>query len=541
MSYDIGLFVMSLIIIIIAYIYLIKLPKFDAFILLLACGILGFYYQQTSFKTKETFQNTGTVTTTASSTASTTNALVQLEEDLSPIKKNATIYLTSFNSKSFDGKGRIWRNVADPILIKNFCAQPSSSATTTSINFEFDSEPVYTRSTGINMNTQGIIGPLSCSLGIQFHTTYSIVIAFKPKDLTLATSSVIEIFKLFANSPNNNGISLTIPQKSIKSIANGAYTTTGLVLSVADKNYVCTQASSIDIPIEQDLLCIYFIVKDTDNVRIIYMNEKTKNQTILLSIKNPELFGNKNINFSNKEAIINSTKNWNVDLLTFGIFNAAFSTEQIGDLYNHTLQIYKKNKDEQYAKMAQTYNSLLQDVKQLQACPYDESTCNACLDVKDWKNTVGVLTTATTTCKKSINDYCSKNTTDSKCGGCWDSKNVAFNSDACKLTRTLLGNPDNIQGTLFSSLTPKEVEDLKAKLSLISPNDCPKPPPSTAMHAPSDGKIRDFYPEGKKADVVGVSMSGTGGEVDEDELAKITGGEKTKGGFWNRLVAAFGG
>jgi len=446
MSPQIGFLIAVMIVMVIFHVYYsTTLTNVDTFILALACGILVFYYWD-SVKIEQF--------------SSADDAMIKLEEDISAFK-NAVVYLSAFNKKSYTS-GKTWTSIASPINTKVGCG---GSGTFT---FTFDAEPAYDRKSGFILNTQTITCPYSCALGIEYHSTYTIAISFKVRDLSVAGNKAIEILKLFGNSPTNNGLALTIPAESITN------TTTGLVLEVAEKSFICTQDSSVDIPIEKDLLVFYFIVKDTEGIKVVSMNEKTNTQTTLFSITDPFL-ANTKVNFSNKEMLINSTKNWNVNIVQFAIFNTAFTSVQVADLYTHMLNIYKKNKDEQYLSIANNYNALLANVAASESCPYDTATCSKCADFKDWKAPLSVVTKTSSECKKAINTYCSTNPLDNKCGGCWDTKSVAYNNDTCKMTRTFFSSPDDVHGKVIEGLSASDIEIVKSKYSLIASSDCPKP------------------------------------------------------------------
>jgi hypothetical protein len=527
--------------IIVTYLYYSKADRFTLFVLTSAYTILLIYYisLQQQYVSVEKFTDASTATAGSSSTtgsSATAVTKINLEDNIassSAVAANTVAYLSAFNKNSYGGSGRTWTNLAKADAIKGGCSTPTSA-----VNWTFDTDPSYTRQAGFVMNTQSITGPLSCALGISCHTPYSVAIAFKPRDVTVAGTSAVEIFKLFANATNNTGLSLVIPANSIKTTSTAAYTTTGLVVKIADKEYVCTFSGSPDIPVDKDLLSMLFITKDTETLTVIYMNEKSATQTTLLSVRDPAILGDASINFSNKELAINATKNWNVNLLSLGIYKAALSSQEIGEFYSKFSSFYKRNRDDEYVALATSYNRLADTTEGLKACPYDAETCGACTDVADWRNTIGLLISAPPACKKAINNYCANanNLDDAKCGGCWNTKNALYNSDACKTTRSLLAKPEDVTGDIIAGLTPAQLEALKSKMGMgVAVAAAAGAGTGTAVAgaalAASENRvrIRDFYPKG--------TQMSTGGEVDEKDLPGVDQQAGGLRGFFKRLFA----
>lgn len=418
------------------------------------------------------------------------------EEDITEIKNRLVVYLTVFNKSSFNNMGRTWNNIAG---IKPDGTCPTSDNTL----FAFELAPVFTRKTGLYLGNNRIIGPYSNSLGIQFYNTYTIVLACKHGNLLVDNKNTeIELLKLYANSPNNNGLSLFIQKGSLKNDNN---TQTGtLMFQYANHEPLMCKVDKHHtfINFDKDVLTYYFIIKDTDNVRILMMNEQSNiiYQILKFNISNTD------VTFSNKEMMINRLSNWNGNLFAVAVFDRAISDENVSLIYTHVLNEYIKNIDSNFSTMISQYNDVLAYIQSLLQCPYDPTVCNACSSVKKWTDITQIMN-APVQCRKSINDFCANNTAHPLCK-CWDTSSSLFNSDTCRMYRAMFSGE---KSSCLDSLTAEDIAFLKEKYGLIYPNECP-----TAIKAPylikntyqkydwsklkvnlegnSDSKIRPLYP-----------------------------------------------
>lgn len=377
---------------------------------------------------------------------------IDLEENIEKINKNLTIYLTTFNKQSFNNMGRSWFNI---------------SPRKTDINsiFSFESAPLFSRTTGLYLGNNRIVGPLSSELGIQYNNTYTIVLCCKHGNLVVdEKTGDIEIFKLYANSPNNNGLTLFIKKGSVRNENN---TLTGsLLFQYANFDpVICKIDNNHDlINFDKDVLTFYFIVRDIDNIRILTMNEKSNkiHQILRMPVKNMD------VNFSNKEIIINRLSNWNGNILSFALYNSALTDEHVSNFYVHFTEEYLKNIDPNFTRMLGQYNDTINLLHTMSKCPFDESTCKQCEVVQNWTD-ISAVANAPLSCKSSINTYCSTNPSHNLCK-CWDTSSPMFKTDNCKLYRNLFN--DQKQNAV-EMITTDDISSIKTKFGLIHPNQCP--------------------------------------------------------------------
>jgi len=376
-----------------------------------------------------------------------------LNEDVTDISDRLKTYLTIFNSSSINGTTRVWKNIA-----------PSTSVQQ---SFTFFTDAVYDKKNGVYLGQNSVTGPFSSDLKIQFTNTYTIVIACKHGNLMVNnTNSEMELLKLYANSPNNNGVSLFIQAGSILN-SNNSQVGNLLMQYGNDEPRPCL-ASTTDklINLDKDILTFYFIIKDTDNVRVLAMREGSNQATISTILK--FTVSNTTTTFSNKEMVINRLKNWNGNLFNFAIYDTALSDDNVSKLYTHVMNNYYLYKDQAYSSMMQKYNDILAAIQNMTKCPFDGSTCKTCPSVKNWADVNQLLNTPNT-CKKSIHQFCSANPTHPACK-CWDTNDSMYASDACRLYRNIFTND---KSATLDSMTDDNIGYIKNKYGLIYPTECP--------------------------------------------------------------------
>jgi len=373
------------------------------------------------------------------------------DENIDEININLVCYLSIFNPNSINlnnNKNIIWNNI-----IKNN-------------SFNLDKPLIQTdKHRGINLGgSNKLTGPLSNNLGIKFNMPYSICIVCKHHKLINENNNDIELFKLYANSANNNAITFYIKNGSIVSTNNVQnaqllfqYTNSAPLLCLINQNDTL-------INFDKDILTFYFIIRGTDNIKIITMSE---NSNIAHVILQANIANNSDITFSNKELYINRNLNWNASLLSFAIYNSAISDDFINKFYNHIMTEYYKSIDPSFNYLLNKYNIIAQEMNAISSCPYDATTCNSCNDITNW-NDINQVIHSNSKCKQKINDYCTTNTTNPLCK-CWDTKSTFYNTDTCKIFRSIFNN--NLP--FMDNITPDILNKIKLDYNLINRDDCP--------------------------------------------------------------------
>jgi hypothetical protein len=354
---------------------------------------------------------------------------IEDEEDYEPISKNLLMYYTTYNSKSHTYGTKIWRNVIDTTSTTSGQLQCNTS-------MQFDLLPSFSKVSGFTLGPNKLTGPFSNTLGINYRSQYSLMLVFKHGNLKndATASNKIELVKLWANSPNNNGISLYIEPGSLNVTNNTQFGK--LMLQYGDYSPVHCKISKDDelLPIESNVLCFVFVVKDDDKIRLSYMTEKNNSIYTLAEFN----VANTDITFSNKEIFINRFNNWNANIINFGIYKTALTDVNISNIYQHIKSLYLKTTDPNYKPIVDTYNDTIVKLNKYVQCPFDQKTCDACKDVIEW-NDINQVMNASLTCRKTISEFCKKNTGHPFCK-CWNTKSSEYKSNNCNVLRSMFEN-----------------------------------------------------------------------------------------------------
>ena len=399
----------------------------------------------------------------ATNTASINNIITNLqkiekEENIDDISDKLVMYFTAFNKTSYTPKTQIWRNLVDTTTSTKGELKCESS-------MKFDSIPTYARSTGFALGANRLVGPFSNTLNINFKNPYTIVMAFRQGNLAnITTSTKIELLKLFANSPNNNGLSLYIDPSSLQTIDNTQFCK--LLFQYADKDPVKCIINKTDerISIDPNTLCFLFIVKTIDSVKIIYMTEKNDTQNVLAVFP----VANDGVTFSNKEIFINRFKNWNSNIYNLCIYNATLSEAGVSNLFTHIKALNTRHNDIAIPAVIDNYNATITSLKNLLKCPFSQDVCDSCDGITQW-NDITQLVNASLKCRQAISNYCKTNPTNSLCQ-CWDTKSTIYNSNGCKLLRNVFES-DTTKCFSGKELTAIEEKSKCAVADVVPPVD----------------------------------------------------------------------
>lgn len=368
------------------------------------------------------------------------------EEDISKIIDGMVMYFTSFNKISYTPETKVWRNLVDTTKTTDGKLECSSAMT-------FDLLPSFGRPQGFALGSNKLTGPLSNTLKINYRNPYTMMLVFKHGNLKndATASNKIELLKLWANSPNNNGASLYIEPGSLQLINNTQFGK--LMFQYADYAPVHCRINKVDelISIENNMLCFIFIVKYDDKVRIVYMTEKNNALHVLSEFN----IANSDITFSNKELIINRFKNWPAHIYNFAIFKKPLTDANISTIYSHIKALYSRYNDPSLPNMVDKYNSTITALQKMLQCPFDKKTCETCKDVTQWSD-ITQLISAPLACRKAISKQCKSNPQIPLCQ-CWDKKSSVYGTSACKLLQTIFETND---ATCYTS---GELEKLKKK------------------------------------------------------------------------------
>jgi hypothetical protein len=394
-------------------------------------------------------------------------------ESLTQIQNGLTVYYSTFSKMSFPKSSRTWYNISP------FFSTPDNSCPDVRIedtHAMFTQIPNYSRETGFTIGSTAIQGPQSHQLGITGNGSFSVFFALKFSVLNQDAKVPYELVKLYANTPNNNGLSISIPSRNVAHVGNSY----GINLEVTLGTQVFTAS---DPTTNQALLMLntsftYLFILVKDNLQLsLYMypnidnlstNPQARFTLINKAAVNPS---QDDILLSNRAMMFNRNQNVFGNLYSLGFYNKPLDDSHISMLFLHLqTEIHKSNqllKD--LASQIQLLQTQIDDAK---ACKYNAAVCEACKDVKDWTNISSIILGGSDECLGQIDSYCTANPKSELCT-CWDSSNSLSKTTQCQnyvniFRKNKVFSPDNVDKDTLDIIKSKnglcscsELETLK--------------------------------------------------------------------------------
>lgn len=342
-------------------------------------------------------------------------------ETLSLFARNLTVYYSAFSTNSFPNSSRRWYNIAP------FFTSPQSTCpdvTMEDTNMFFLEVPSFSKDNGFSLGNNKILGPKSYEMGFSANDSFTMFFTLRFNEFPVTEKSK-EIFRFFANTRTNNGISMFFD--SVSSVVN-EMANVSLMFSFGEETW-STSLETIN------MAYIYFFViqKNGHTISVnVYPNigDLSSSSSFVTNIFNVKLDLNTDVLLSNKEMVINGNQTLQANIFNFGIFNRAVMEHTISDLYTNIQKEIQKG-NELLQDMNSTIAELQNQIQQSKQCPYDVNTCASCPGITDWTNMSSVILGATPECLNAINTFCNKNPTNSLCS-CWNPQNLLSKTDQCK-------------------------------------------------------------------------------------------------------------
>lgn len=378
-------------------------------------------------------------------------SMLKNEEDISNIQENLLLYYTVFNSKSYTRGSSEWKSIVNSKQYGKELRVPGVSS--------------FERAKGLPLSTYPITGPMSSRLNISYNSPYTMAFVFRHGNLqgasaTTATTASptsnnkISMLKLYANSPNNNGIELYIERDTLKTVNNVQFGK--MMFQFANFEPIACKLSPTDdfISIADNTLCFVYIVRSDSNIRVMYSTATDPSIREVAKFNVP----NNDITFSNKELVINQSQNWNASVYNLAVYSGAQDEAMMSTFGTHIKSLYTKVSDPNYGAMMKQYNRTMNKLSSMQRCTMSRSVCKKCRGIKEWNNITQIMN-GSKECTSAISNYCAKNPSHRMCE-CWDESSAVYSSRGCGTLRSTLSNDPS---TCLASLTPKEVKKLVAK------------------------------------------------------------------------------
>lgn len=395
-----------------------------------------------------------------------------------------TLYYSVFSTTSLpQAQARTWKNISPYFKIAE--NQNTCKLTPDELHLQFGDVPYSNRFIGLELVSNNIIGPESYQMGVQGNGTFTIFSVLKFNGFPPSNTKPYELFKLYGNTVNNNAVSLVIQPQPFAAQQQQPPAPPPIVN--AEENFITTvpvpvQANTYNVQIDvsfgtQTMQATHnglmnipitlsntymFVLTKTNTKVVLTMHDMTKKGNEHLKLVEAEL-SDPVVLLSNKAMSINSDRNLNANIYAFGVYNMNLLDESF--LHNHIYQELYKLSDE-FLSQAKTISAFQQQLDDTKACPYDKEICEKCKEVTDWTDFHQVLA-ASADCKKAIDEYCAKNTTDPKCK-CWDPNT---SSGECKSYVNIFRSKTCLQ---VENLDVETLEQIKKKYNLCACNDIDK-------------------------------------------------------------------
>jgi len=409
------------------------------------------------------------------------------DEVLTSFASGLTLYYSAFSVSSYPQASRRWRNISPYESSSTSCPEVDA-------HIYFSDVPTFNRNDGFSLSRNKLIGPQSHRLGITANESFTIafalsfdastassvsasasasasasVSAFTSSNSTpppIPMSSAVEIIKLYANTIGNNGISLSM-DTSTKMFFFGfgdkmnPLNLTGIPAIVPGNVYlfvIIKSGSGIT-------------VKVYPNVTDLSSNFQVNTVAAQLAIDNTT-----DVLLSNKEMRINGTSNAPAHIFNVAFWNKAVQDSTMADFYANLQAELQKN-NETLKKLASQIATMKDQLNAGKRCPYDEATCAACQDVKDWSDISDVIMNAGPDCRAKIDSYCQANPSNAKCS-CWNTSSLLYTTPQCSSYRSMFngsggGGGDGGKGCNnidVAALDDDVLERIKGEFNLCS---CP--------------------------------------------------------------------
>ena len=377
-------------------------------------------------------------------TTTTTQQSIDLPVDVSPIAENLQMYLTTYSTSSFSGVGTTWYNIAP-----GSGGQPEHKCTPqgdlVSRDMVFQDDPVLQQPKGIYLGSNKVSGPMSWTMGINGNGEFTLFYICQYDQLSVGAT--MNVFTLYGNSKNNDGLSLNILNVAKQPTQHGYFS-----LTFAGNTY----DSNIPMIMDPNIIYIYIISKTHTSISLTQLSsvDPTPMSVLTTPLNEPDVL------FSNKKMLLNGTANFNAYMKAFGTYNYSFKDTDTKNLYNYIMAEEKKL-DATYQQQQQQLSQLNQQISSIKGCPFDKTTCNTCSSVTDWSKHQNIIT-SDATCRTAINNYCTSNNKNDYCV-CWDKSNAAYNSAQCQNWRNIF---QNIDPNDISNLDPSTLDQIKKQYNL---------------------------------------------------------------------------
>jgi hypothetical protein len=418
---------------------------FDTALITVAVLALSAYCARAAARVQGVSEEAGAVETFAEAEAPTT---VGVEETVAgDIATALAVYVSCFSAASYTAEAgsKVWQNVAHhtPATPNGSKATTTCSAdgTVRDLNFTFAVAPSFSPKSGFALGRNTVTGPYSHQLGISGDMAFSAFVVFQPTGVIEERSDGsgdgashddalrgAVVFRLFANTVNNNGCSLVLRGAGERQA--GLIPVSAVVQLGNEAPFECTPARLLLDPARR---YVWAVCKDYSRM-CVYMADLDADGCAPVRLLDAPLVAVPPLSFSNRDMTLNERANWPANMLCFGLYARSLVAQDVAGLCVHYRGLLRRF-DPAYAALMDKMG----EAAALRACPYDARTCKACGGVQDWTDTAAVVA-AGETCRTYIDRFCTATPQHPRCA-CWNAANPEYDA-SCRHYRTLFnGEP----------------------------------------------------------------------------------------------------
>lgn len=387
-------------------------------------------------------------------------------ESIAKFASGLTIFYTAFTKSSYQRGTKTWINVSPNKQGGDQCPPPDapSGAASATDSATFSEVPSFSKENGFPCGRNMIRGPMSYKLGISLNNSFTIAFTmrFDPFSKTVPDSN-LELFKLFANTTSGlNGLSMYIQNDYSPVNDSGIGSDYNVNMFLVFGNRAPVKVTGLS-RLSTSTIFMFVIIKTGLNLtlrvfpRVSEMSADSGMSSGFVGV-DMQIPSSEDVMLSNKEFTINGQGNLQASIYNFAIWNKSLSSAVLNDWYMNT-QIALQSGNATLTGLAAAYSEMQDQLRNANACPYDDVTCKTCNQVTNWNNVSDLILNGGPKCMASIDTFCTNNPTHPQCT-CWNSSSALSDTEQCKTYKSMYkGAPtlsiDNLDSGLLNQIQNK--------------------------------------------------------------------------------------
>lgn len=365
------------------------------------------------------------------------NAALQVEDGLWETglsgKGHLVTYVSAFRTDSYSTTSNVWQSVAEAIMGTNkglgsddaVYAASVAAAAAASISgvtclpdgssadkdFTFSTkQPVWNPGLGFALANTSLNGPMSMNLlppSSQEYTAFCLI------QLTGLPATPAALLYIPANgNAAQNGLTVTLAT-SAATTSGSSSITAQVEVFVGDGSPLPCSDHGVGAPFTvtfdtgaRYLLCF---TRQSTNIRVSLFNVESSSLQCRPNTILDQTIPDDALLYSNQQVVINPGQIIAGNIMSFGMFDVALVTQDEASICSHYHDLLLQQNPTMQSALAGAAAATL-----LQACPYDQATCDACASVTSWADMFKVMSGGAA-CLTAIDTFCTANPTHVGC------------------------------------------------------------------------------------------------------------------------------